>query len=239
MNLTQKPVPLNSAASKNNSPSAIARRFITYLHGDPNAFLKKTKGVIHVGANLGQEREIYAALGLNVLWIEPIPELYERLTKLIAPFPKQRAFCGLITDVDDGEYALNLSNNDGASSSIFDLAGHKKLWPDVSFTGKLMMKSVKLSTLVHREGIELTGYDALVMDTQGSEMLVLKGAIDLFPSFRFIKTEVADFESYKGCCQFPEINEFLIARGFRRIAKHKFARKRGTGSYFDVLYAAR
>ena len=165
--------------------------------------------------------------------------MFQRLTKLIAPFPRQSAYCALITDVDDRDYALNLSNNDGASSSIFDLAEHKMLWPDVSFTGKILVTSVTLPTLACRQSIELSAYDTLVLDTQGSEMLVLQGAEAILPGFRFIKTEVADFESYKGCCQLPEVDKFLFARGFRRIAKREFARKRGTGSYFDLLYAAR
>lgn len=229
---------MNPLTSRKGLLSIVPRRLLNLFRGNPDSFFKKSKGVIHIGANLGQERDIYAAHGLNVLWIEPIPEIYERLVKLIAPFPKQKAFCRLITDADDREYELNLSNNDGRSSSIFDLAEHRRLWPDTSFTGKIAMKSVSLSTLVRRESIDLSAYDTLVMDTQGSELLVLQGAVESLPGFRFIKTEVADFESYKSCCQFPEINEFLVNQGFRLIAKHEFVRKRGTGSYYDVLYEA-
>jgi hypothetical protein len=32
--------------------------------------MKSLKGVIHVGANTGQERDDYGSYGLNVLWIE-------------------------------------------------------------------------------------------------------------------------------------------------------------------------
>ena len=38
-----------------------------------DAFLRKVSGVIHVGANLGQERAHYARFRLDVVWIEPIP----------------------------------------------------------------------------------------------------------------------------------------------------------------------
>lgn len=41
-----------------------------------NSFLSKGRGVIHVGANAGQERELYAAFGLHVIWIEPIPDVF-------------------------------------------------------------------------------------------------------------------------------------------------------------------
>jgi hypothetical protein len=77
------------------------------------------------------------------------------------------------------------------------------------------------------------------MDTQGSELLILKGAIGILPAFRFIKTEVADFAAYKDCCRLSDMDEFLRCHAFRRVATKRFARKAGTGSYFDVTYARR
>jgi hypothetical protein len=37
---------------------------------DPNAFLQYCKGVLHVGANLGQERDLYAQFGLPVFGLK-------------------------------------------------------------------------------------------------------------------------------------------------------------------------
>lgn len=201
-------------------------------------FLSKVTGVIHVGANVGQERDLYAAHDLNVFWIEPIPEVFAELTQRIGAFPKQRASCSLITDVEDGEYRFNISNNNGASSSIFDFAQHTEIWPDVSFERDITLKSTTLPSLLKREHIDLSKYNALVMDTQGSELLILKGAVDILSRFRFIKTEVADFESYQNCCRLPDMDNFLLHHQFRRVATHPFAHKEGIGSYFDVTYAA-
>jgi hypothetical protein len=47
--------------------------------GDLDGFLGDVSGVVHVGANIGQERQLYAAHKLNVLWIEPISEVFKRL----------------------------------------------------------------------------------------------------------------------------------------------------------------
>ena len=55
--------------------------------GELRDYLEDCHDVIHVGANEGQERESYARHGLRVVWIEPIPEVYERLASNIAPFP--------------------------------------------------------------------------------------------------------------------------------------------------------
>ena len=49
------------------------------------------------------------------------------------------------------------------------------------------------------------------MDTQGvMELMVLHGAVKLLPGLRYIKTEVADLESYSGCCTLKEISNFLF-----------------------------
>ena len=47
--------------------------------GRRNNGLSQCRGVIHVGANSGQERKVYARLGLDVLWIEPIPGVFAEL----------------------------------------------------------------------------------------------------------------------------------------------------------------
>lgn len=53
-------------------------------------FLRKVRGIIHVGANEGQEWDLYAIFGLNVIWIEPIPEVFRTLKRNISAFPLQQ-----------------------------------------------------------------------------------------------------------------------------------------------------
>ena len=57
----------------------LASLFRCFKTAEPDDFLRSCSGVIHVGANSGQERELYAQHGLNVVWIEPIPEVYTAL----------------------------------------------------------------------------------------------------------------------------------------------------------------
>src|SRR5690349_13607521 len=100
--------------------SAITRRLIPTT-GKPNEFddfLKKCRGVVHVGAHDGGERHVYAKYGLKVVWIEPIPEVYRQLVENIREFPDQIAINSLITNEDDTIYALHISSNSGQSSSI-------------------------------------------------------------------------------------------------------------------------
>lgn len=217
-------------------PRKILGRVRRVFARDPNRFLRQVSGVIHVGANSGQERETYASLGLRVVWIEPIPRVFDELKANIAQLPRQRAIQALVTDRDDEIYQFHIANNNGASSSILELKQHKDIWPDVEYVETVALASTTLPSLVRDEQIDLSAFDALIMDTQGSEMLVLKGAEPIIKHFRYVKTEVADFESYAGCCQIADLERFMTRHGFREHSRCAFAHRAQGGRYYDVTY---
>jgi FkbM family methyltransferase len=214
----------------------ILRRLRRLFGMDLDRFLGSVRGVIHVGGNLGQERSQYARLGLDVLWIEPIPEIFATLRANLASFPRQSALEALVTDVDNREYEFHVANNSGESSSIFDLKDHRDVWPDVAFTKSIKLHGVTLPTLLARERIDVARFDALVMDTQGSELLVLQGAEALLPRFSYIKTEVPDFEAYEGCVQLEDLSKFLAAHGFRELVRNRWISREAGGHYYDIVY---
>lgn len=205
----------------------------------PDRFLENVSGVIHVGANGGGEREAYRALGLEVVWVEPIPEVFDRLQRNIRGFERQRAVQALVTDVDGREYDFHVSTNQGASSSIFELARHREIWPKVDFSSTIRLKSTTLPVLLAREGIDPRRYQALVLDTQGSELLILRGATPILRGFDYVKTEVADFESYAGGCLLDEMQRFMRDQGFREFGRNRFASRADVGNYYDIVYRRR
>ncbi|MDB5864874.1 MAG: hypothetical protein JWO70_2680 [Betaproteobacteria bacterium] len=219
------------------------RRFLKNVLGTPEpqplrkpSALALFRGVIHVGANIGQERDLYEAHELPVIWIEPIPDVFDQLTARIEGYARQRALQCLLTDRDDVEYPFHVASNGGESSSIFELAKHRDIWPQIGFERTLTLTSTTLKSVVERERIDLALYDTLIIDTQGSELLVLRGAAEHVRAFRFIETEVADFEAYAGCCQLPEMTRFMDAQGFAERRRIKRAGHPGGGSYYDILY---
>lgn len=192
--------------------------------------------MIHVGANTGQEIGLYNRYGLSVVWVEPNPEIFETLKNNLADFPKQAALKGLVTDVENAEYEFHLANNGGESSSILELDQHKDLWPEVKYERTILLRSHTLPSLLAVNNIDHKKYDMLVMDTQGAELLVLKGAVSMLPDFHYIKAEVPDFESYKGCCQLKDLEQFLGEQGFTEYSRHRFAKRRAVGNYYDIVY---
>src|SRR5438477_9526959 len=97
-----------------------------------DAFLREITGVIHIGANTGQERDAYADFDLDVIWVEPISHVLQTLKSRIAAFPKQRAYKYLITGEDAREYNFHIATNNGEASSILPLYKHAEMWPSVS-----------------------------------------------------------------------------------------------------------
>jgi FkbM family methyltransferase len=203
---------------------------------DLDYFLNDVSGIIHVGANVGQERSLYDDLDLSVIWIEPIPDVYEKLKFNINNYKNQFAYNYLLTDLDDVEYDFKIANNGGESSSIFQMGSHKEIWPEIGFSSSSKMKSKTLLSFVNINKLNMEYYQGLILDTQGSELLVLRGSGDLLNNFKYIKIEVADFESYIGGPRPEEVESYLDQFGFKEARRETMVQKEGLGSYYNILY---
>lgn len=200
-------------------------------------FLKDAKGVIHVGASVGQERDIYAHFGVPVIWIEAMSDAYDALVKNLAKARvNQWAYNYLITDKDDAPYFFKVTNN-SFSSSIFHLKGHTRIHPSVEHRRSVDMVSVTLKTFFEREGIDLDQYDTLILDIQGAELLALEGLGDALTKFRFVRCEAADFELYENGCQLKDLDGFFKVRGYKRAQTWRgpFGRDE-IGHEYEALY---
>src|SRR5262249_12258358 len=98
-----------------------------------------------------------------------------------------------------------------------------------TFTHDITLRSVRLPTAL--AGIDLGQYDAMVLDTQGSELLILQSAATILGGFNFMQVEAANFEPYRGCATVDEVNTFLRSHGFRLLHKDLQARRAAGGEY--------
>ena len=201
-----------------------------------NAWLQRVRNVVHVGANTGQEAALYARHGLGVLWIEPIPSVYRELVERIRRYPGQTSHNALVADVAGKTFTFHVSNNSGASSSIYGLAEHRQIWPTIEFEGTLELVSETLDGILARDQ---RTYDALVVTAQGAELLVLKGSMHHLQRFRYIQARAPDFNAYDGCATVDDLTSFLSERDFKLVRRDFFAEKPGgTGTYFDLLFTS-
>lgn len=185
------------------------------FHKNNDFFLKEVSGVIHVGANCGQEAPLYARHNLKVVWFEPLPEVFRQLERNIQNYKTQVAFNCLITDEDGKKFRFHVANNNGESSSIFEMSQHKEVWPEIDFQGSIECESKTVPAVLLQNGIAPDEFQALIMDVQGAELLVLKGCEPLLGLLKYIRTEAADFESYEGGCQLPELQKILVLPWFQ------------------------
>lgn len=202
-----------------------------------DGYLRNVSGLIHVGANLGQERRYYWLLGLDVIWVEPIREIYDGLVDRIARYPRQKAINALLSDRTGDIVEFQIANNNGASSSILDLQDHAVLFPDISYGERRRLKTKTFVDMVREEAIPLKQYQALTLDVEGAEKLILEGAFELLDNFAYIKCEVADFPARSGTPTVADLDEILQKVGFRQLLRRSFAEgPGGRGMFWDVVW---
>lgn len=193
------------------------------------------KGVIHIGASRGQERQMYDSYGLNVIWIEALPDVYAELSTNIAEFPKQIALNALITDTIGTPTDFYVTNNGGLCSSIYDLHLHQEYAPNTRVSEVITLSSNTLDNLL--SNIDVSLYDILALDVHGAEILVLSGASKILESCKYVIAEASDFEAYKGGCDIKDVSKFLYQRGFFETGRYYvYLGPKKVGSFFDVVY---
>jgi FkbM family methyltransferase len=227
---------MRKIAKKAFVPVRQITRYVQSRMADHTSHFRFCKGLIHVGANAGQERAHYARLGLDVLWVEPIPNVFAELEANLRGYPKQQAIEALVTDVDGVYVELKISSNGGKSSSILSLAEHKEVWPDIDFKSTLSLVGVTLPSLLKRNNIDSSKYDALLLDTQGAELLILHGASSILSQFKSIQAEAANFEAYENCPRLQDIIEFVEPHGFKVDPASMLNWENGVRRHFELVF---
>jgi FkbM family methyltransferase len=188
--------------------------------GHPLGLIKRLglecRGVIHVGANLGQEFDSYRRAALeSVIYIEPIPEIFARLRTRISIDSRHLAINALCTDRDGDEVEFHVASNDGQSSSIFELGSHADRHPDVNYISTLRLQTTTLDRIIFETpAIRPELLDCLVLDVQGAEAKVFAGGQRTLGLCRFVFAEVSEGGLYRGDVPFEEIISILKGHGF-------------------------
>jgi FkbM family methyltransferase len=177
-------------------------------------------GVLHVGAHEGQESDIYAKLGVRVMWIEAIPEKYLILVKNLLKHDNQYAKCILLGSKNIKKHKFYLSSNDKQSSSIYNF-GDGNLNSKLKMNESIVLPMKKLSDCFTSRNIFY--YPHWVIDVQGAELEVLKGAGKLLDYCYSLEVEVTarDINYYEGGASIQEVINFLKLKGFTNLQDHE------------------
>lgn len=194
---------------------AIVRAKVAWFSDEGHAL----RGVVHVGANTGQEIPWYLHRNHRpIIAVEPHPEAFEELERVYGA--GHGVICvNAALGAEDGELTL-LIPQDGDSQRVskyqpipYHGDGHE--WTHTPNTGGEIHVSLRRFDSWARETcIDLSPFDVLVIDVQGMELEVLRGMGRCLDDFRYLVVECSERPVYEGEAPAQEVIDWLRTQGF-------------------------
>jgi FkbM family methyltransferase len=166
----------------------------------------KAEGVIHVGAHHCPEHKEYVTAGAKrFAYIEPCKEAFTVLRNKFAAQHHIQLFNVACGDVEGEQVMYTGSQNQGQSNSLLKMDKHLQIHPGITLPTTELVTVKKLDSL----GLVHKGYQLLVMDCQGFEGRVIKGAQETLKQINYVYSEVNKDSVYRGCTLIGELDELL------------------------------
>jgi FkbM family methyltransferase len=175
----------------------------------------KIKGVVHVGTHAGDEAVQYENMGIDsLIGFEPIPEWQERAYRAYSGHCYQVA----LSDYDGkANFYITDDGGFGQCSSLYeprDLVGGR-----IDGVEKEIEVNVRrFDSWSNDHFYNDSGYDALVVDTQGSEFEVLRGFGERLEKFKYLVVEMSIEPLYVGGMPAYIICKWLDFMGFDQLS---------------------
>jgi len=220
-NLTVRARGLLSLISSSNvfklaSPSDL---FPFHLHQLKKSTIFNPNGVIHVGAHDGAELPFYRSLGLTKIYLfEPQLKYAQLLRKRYGRDRRVEVFSDALgSSATHSEIFTEIegSPNRSASASLLRPKQHLQDFDYVQFN----LASPDLVSVSTLDSFGIVDADLLVIDTQGYELEVLKGALQTLAHVKWIIFEYWTNEAYEGNPTEQELLSFVAAHGFLPVLK--------------------
>jgi len=191
---------------------------------------KSVDGIVHVGANDGQELPDYLDAGVaQVRLFEPLAEPYARLTDRVAKTsPNDRIeIFNVALGSEPATADMFVADNQGASSSLLEPEENLRVWKRIAIDGAETVEVRCLDDYM----AEGDPHNLLILDVQGFELEVLKGAGTCLENFDYILCELNIKKSYKGSAGVEDIDTFMSGAGYLRVETYWMSRYWGDGLY--------
>lgn len=162
------------------------------------------------GVRLSNSYALEAELGWRGVCVEPIPEVYAKLVR-----NRPLAFCSDRPLLDRRDVEVEFCVPTASTlSGITEFLDARPVVREAKT--KLRLTTETLTDVLDRAGMPAT-IDYLSLDTEGSELAILRGLDWSRYRFRLIHVEHNRMEPRRS-----EIKAFLEARGYRRTARIRF-----------------
>lgn len=153
--------------------------------------------------------------GLKVFCVEPNPRMLPAL-KEVASQNQNIIVTPLALGRSSGEATLHVTAND-LSSSLNEIDAAELKQTPAEFQQRLhedQQVKVRTSTL-DEEFRDQRRVLLIKLDTQGTELEILKGGIETLQKTQFVLIELNNHHLYKNTCQYYEVDDFLRSRSFK------------------------
>jgi FkbM family methyltransferase len=200
-----------------NTPTEEVSDIYTYLK---KSALPTPRHLLQIGASYGQEIPYFVHNGIqSIVLVEPLDEPVTFLKENYGRFANIKIIQALCSDTEAEACEFYVASNAGQSSSLLRPKNHLSEFSWVKFSNTLTIASTTVDKLISEArrtnplGFPPT-IDTLYLDTQGSELKVLKGAQKLLKEVEYVYTEVTRNEMYQSAPTLKELMEFLDGFNF-------------------------
>lgn len=170
-------------------------------------------GIIQAGGHIGQEVSVFLEYCTNIIIFEPQKDIYKVLVEACRGTTVTTV--NLALGAYSSESILMFKDNfEQMSSSLLKPKLHILQYPMIEFKST---ENVSMTTIDAFFGDAPFNYNMLVLDTQGYELEILKGATKRLSSIDYILCEVSLIELYESCPLLSDIDNFLYGYGYHRI----------------------
>jgi FkbM family methyltransferase len=186
-------------------------------------FLDRMRGVgplstvVHVGAHAGEEVDSYRAHGAErVVLVEANPATCDDLRERFDGTADVDVLHAAVTD-HDGEARLLLHTNARGgteSASLLPLRELGRIVPTLETPATVDVQARTLDSLLAGASVDPRDVGLLVLDVQGAELRVLRGAPRALTGARAVLTEVALIDLYEGAALEADVVRELERAGF-------------------------
>lgn len=170
----------------------------------------KCNTVLHVGAHYGEEDELYTEFGVEPIYVEASPVVFQKLKKK----KPHRKMHNIAISNKPGKDKFFIANNAGFSNSLLELDQHKIIYPDCEYICDIEVDCTTIDLLVEENHYNI---DVICLDIQGAELMALEGATKTLKNVNIIYIEVALVSLYKNSPILPDLDKFLKKFNFKRV----------------------
>ena len=141
-------------------------------------------GLLHIGGHYGGELQKYKSHNIdNIVLFEPLSSNFSVLSEAVKNIGGNVVAHQVALGNDNRKVTMNISSNEAQSSSILTPKVHLTAHPEVSFNGTEEVEMKKLDDYDYKD------YNMIVVDVQGYELEVLKGASQTLHNIDYIYCE--------------------------------------------------